>query len=252
MTEIASSPADPRWGYEGRDRKAEAILSTLQLHCGRDLTRGKWLDIGCGSGGVAATLAAHVQRVVGLDPESWERWHLFREQHSNLEFHAASYRDMERLLGPESVDVVICNQVYEHVDDPIALLEAIHLVMKPNAVCYFAGPNLLWPIEPHVFWPFVHWLPRSFAHRGMRVLGSKRAHDLDACSWSYWRLAGSFRHTGFRFEAAIHQRVVGGASLDGAGWILRVAARLPRWMVNATAPVSPGFVFVLSKAANAN
>lgn len=252
MTEIEPPLADPRWGHEGRDRKAEAILATLQLHCRRDLTRGVWLDIGCGSGGVAATLAAHAQHVVGVDPESWERWNQFREQHSNLDFHAASYRNLETLLGPESVDVVVCNQVYEHVDDPIALLQAIHCVMKPGAVCYFAGPNLWWPIEPHVFWPFVHWLPRSLAHRGMRALRSKRAQDLDAWSWSYWRLTRSFRRTGFRFNVAIHQRVMGGASLDGAAWVLRVTARLPRAAVNALAAITPGLVFVLSKATTAN
>lgn len=252
MVEIESTPVDPRWGQQDRDRKAEAILATLQLHCGRDLTRGTWLDIGCGSGGVAATLATHVQHVVGVDPESWERWNQFREQHPNLDFHAASYRDLETLLGPESVDVVVCNQVYEHVDDPVTLLAAIHRVMKPGAVCYFAGPNFWWPIEPHVFWPFVHWLPRPFAHRGMRALGSKRAHDLDAWSWSYWRLTRAFHRAGFSSDVAIHQRVAGGASLEGAGWILRAAARLPRVAINAMAAASPGFVFVLSKATIAN
>lgn len=252
MAESESAPVDPRWGQQNRDRKAEAILATLQLHCGRDLTHGTWLDIGCGSGGVAATLAAHVQQVTGVDPEAWARWNQFREQHSNLDFHTASYRDLESLLGPGSVDVVVCNQVYEHVDDPIALLGAIRRVMKPGAVCYFAGPNLWWPIEPHVFWPFVHWLPRSFAHRGMRALGSKRAHDLDAWSWSYWRLTRSFRRAGFRCDVAIHQRIRGGASMDGAAWMMRAAALLPRFLVNALAFMSPGFVFVLSKPANAN
>ncbi len=252
MAETESASSDPRWGQQDRDRKAEAILATLQLHCGSDLTQGVWLDIGCGSGGVAATLATHAQRVVGVDPESWERWNQFREQHSNLDFHAASYRDLEMLLAPESVDVVVCNQVYEHVDDPIALLQAIHRVMKPGSVCYFAGPNLLWPIEPHVFWPFVHWLPRSLAHRGMRALRSKRAQGLDAWSWSYWRLTRSFRGTGFRFNVAIHQRVAGGASLDGAGWVLRAIARLPRAAVNTLAAISPGLVFVLTKATTAN
>lgn len=248
MTEVEPIPANPRWGQEGRDRKAEAILATLQLHCERDLSRGVWLDIGCGSGGVAATLAAHVQHVVGVDPEAWERWPRFCEQRSNLEFHAASYRDLERLLGPEAVDVVVCNQVYEHVDDPVALLAAIHRVMKPGAVCYFAGPNFWWPIEPHVLWPFVHWLPRQFAQRWMKRLGLRNAGNLDAWSWPYGRLTKSFRRSGFRFHVAICQRIRGGASVDGAAWILRAAAHLPRAAINALAAVSPGFVFVLSKA----
>lgn len=244
MAESESAPVDPRWGQQDRDRKAEAILATLQLHCGRDLTRGRWLDIGCGSGGVAATLAAHVQQVTGVDPEAWARWNQFREQHSNLDFHAASYRDLESLLGPGSVDVVVCNQVYEHVDDPIALLGAIRRVMKPGAVCYFAGPNLWWPIEPHVFWPFVHWLPRGFARRLMRWLGSSKPEALDAWSAHYWRLTEWFKGTGFASTSAVAARIDG--EFAGRGWRMRQ----PRWiaaLVNALTPLSPGFVFILHK-----
>lgn len=252
VADTNTSTSDPRWEQFGRDRKAGAILATLRLCCPRELARGTWLDVGCGSGGGAAVLAGHVQHMIGVDPEAWGCWQAFSQQHANLEFRTASYRELETLLGPESVDVVICNQVYEHVDDPIALLQSIHSVLKPGAVCYFAGPNLLWPIEPHVLWPFVHWLPRRFAQRWMKRLGSSNAGKLDAWSWPYWRLTRSFRRCGFRFDVAIHQRIVGGASLDGAAWVLRAMVPLPRAVLNALAPVSPGFVFVLTKAPTAS
>lgn len=243
------SLTDPRWGQEGRDRKAEAILSTLQLHCGRDVCNGLWLDIGCGSGGIAATLAAHVERIVGVDPEPWERWQSYRIQHANLRFHAVGYRNLKALLGADSCAVVICNQVYEHIDDPKALFDAIHSVLKPEGICYFAGPNLYWPIEPHVFWPFVHWLPRSFAQFSMRTLGSKRAQDLDACAWSYWKLARHFRMAGFRHFSVISERLRAGLTPDSS-LLLRVFARLPAALLKALTPVAPGFVFVLRKRAN--
>lgn len=246
MADIEPASADPRWGQEGRDRKAEAILATLQLYCVRDLTRGVWLDIGCGSGGIAATLAEHIEKVIGVDPEPWERWSAFRTQRSNLDFHVGSYRDLEPLLGTESCDVVICNQVYEHVDDPVALLASIHRVMKSDGICYFAGPNLLWPIEPHVFWPFVHWLPRPFAQRCMRALGSKHAQDLDAWSWPYWRLVRQFKMAGFRHDAIISERLKAGLA-SGSSKLLRSVARLLSGPVSILAPLAPGFVFALRK-----
>lgn len=246
MAENSSQMTDPRWGRVDRDKKAEAILATLELCCTWDVRHATWLDVGCGSGGVAATLAQHVEKVIGIDPESWTRWQHFQEQAPGLKFHVGSYRDLTRLLAPESIDVVVCNQVYEHVDDPKALLEAIKQIMKPGGVCYFAGPNLLWPIEPHVFWPFVHWLPRAFAQRWMRRLGSTQADALDAWSWSYWRLTRLFRHTGFDFAGAIHARVRAGASAVNAGRLLRLAAKLPRGFFAVLAPLAPGFVFVLS------
>lgn len=249
MSDEIPTAHDPRWGQEGRDRKAEAILATLEFHCQRDLKRGIWLDIGCGSGGVAATLAAHVEKVVGVDPEAWARWETFREQHANLDFHTGSYRDLENLLTLGSVDVVVCNQVYEHVDDPLALLRAIHQVMKPDGVCYFAGPNLLWPIEPHVFWPFVHWLPRAFAQRGMRFFGSHHAEELDAWSWSYWRLTRAFRDMGFAFKVAIGERIHVQAA-SGSSALLRAIAHIPRPGLSAVAPMAPGFIFVLTISAS--
>lgn len=244
MVESESAHTDPRWGQQDRDRKAEAILATLQLHCGRDLTRGTWLDIGCGSGGVAATLAQHVERVVGVDPEAWNRWVRFRQDHPNLYLHQGSYRDLRTLLQDDSINVVVCNQVYEHVDDPVALLTEIYRVMKSGGICYFAGPNLLWPIEPHVFWPIVHWLPRNFAHRLMRRLGSSEPEALDAWSTHYWHLTKWFRGAGFAASNAIAARI--NSDLAARGWWVR----LPGWfamLVDALAPLSPGFVFVLRK-----
>ncbi|WP_161487810.1 bifunctional 2-polyprenyl-6-hydroxyphenol methylase/3-demethylubiquinol 3-O-methyltransferase UbiG [Rhodanobacter sp. FW104-R8] len=238
---------DPRWGQDGRDRKAEAILATLKEHCRRDLTLGVWLDVGCGSGGVAATLAAHVEQVIGVDPEPWIRWQALCDERPNLAFHAGSYRDLTNLLASESIDVVVCNQVYEHVDDPAALLQAIRRVMKPGGVCYFAGPNLLWPIEPHVFWPFVHWLPRRFAQHWMRRLGSRQADDLDAWSRSYWGLTRLFRRVGYQYTGAIHARLRAGAGVAGAARFLRMSAHVPRGFVTALTPISPGFVFILTK-----
>lgn len=252
MTEEVHSVTDPRWGQKDREQKAEAIFATVERHCRRNFSDGLWLDIGCGSGGVAAALASHVRQIVGIDPEPWERWQRIGDEHPNLAFHVGSYHDITKLLGPESVDVVVCNQVYEHVDDPVALLEAINRVMKPTGVCYFAGPNLLWPIEPHVFWPFVHWLPRSFAQHWMRRLGSSRADDLDAWSWSYWALARLFRQRGFHYASAVHARLQAGAEGAGAGKLLRLAARMPRVLARGLTPITPSFVFVLEKSPKRN
>jgi len=245
MPDTVTTTMDPRWGHADRDRKAEAILRTVELMAPeRDVRRGTWLDVGCGSGGIAATLAQHVERITGVDPESWERWEQFLAEHSNLKLHQGSYRDVDTLCGPNSIDVVVCNQVYEHVDDPVALLAAIHRALKPGGMCYFAGPNLLWPIEPHVFWPFVHWLPRRFAQRTMRLAGSRHSEELDAYSTNFWRVRGWFLDAGLVPSNAIAARIEAGFAVRGK------QLRMPRWLaaiVDALAPLSPGFVFGLRK-----
>lgn len=240
----------PRWGSEGRDRKAAAIWLTMVRHCGEDIASGTWLDVGCGSGGIAATLASRVNRIIGVDPEPWEEWHIATATHENLSFHASVFDEVELPVACGSIDVVVCNQVYEHVNNPIALLRNIHSVLKPGGFCYFAGPNLLWPIEPHVYWPFVHWLPRPSAQRFMRMLGSKQADDLDAFSVSYWRLRAWFKVTDFRYEDAVPARLAAGLTLGGHNHLAKLTDKLPNGLLLAIAPFYPGFVFLLRRPDN--
>lgn len=237
-------PVDPRWGQNDRDSKALAILRTLQACEGRDVTNGVWLDVGCGSGGIAVTLATQVERVVGIDLEAWSRWESLCAMQTNLTLCQGSFCEVESLFEPGTFDVVVCNQVYEHVDDPVALLEAIHRALKPGGLCYFAGPNLLWPIEPHVHLPFVHWVPRRFA---LKLLPSRIAANLDAWSFDHWRLTGMFRRSGFAWENAIIERAHAESGSSRGSFLIRVVKALPSWVIDLVVPFSPGFVYILRK-----
>jgi 2-polyprenyl-3-methyl-5-hydroxy-6-metoxy-1,4-benzoquinol methylase len=241
----------PRWGNQGRDRKAIAIWRTLVCHRGEAISTGTWLDVGCGSGGIAATLAPRVYRIVGIDPEPWPNWVSTQADVSNLVFQTAAF-DGESLPVPDqAVDVVVCNQVYEHVGDPVALLRNIHRALKPGGCCYFAGPNVLWPIEPHVFWPFVHWLPRALARRVMKLLGASNAHELDAYSTHCWRLRRWFRDCGFVVENGLRARIVA-ALLDGGHDVLAAGvSRTPGGLFVLAEALSPGLVFILQKPTQA-
>ena len=240
----------PRWGNEGRDRKAMAILRTMVARCGDQVAEGTWLDIGCGSGGIASALAPHVGRIIGIDPEPWPSWPALAEGQSNLSFLPAGFDGDELPLPEGAADVVICNQVYEHVAHPAALIRNIHRVLKPGGVCYFAGPNLLWPIEPHVYWPFVHWLPRRAAQRLMRALGSKRAGALDAYSASQWTLMGWFEGVGFSVSNLLRARTAAGLGMGRHRWLSALAENMPDAIYRFLCPVAPGFVFLLTKPAD--
>mgnify|MGYP006287971829 CR=1 FL=1 len=237
-----SKPAaatDPRWGAQHREAKAAAILQTLRHFATSDPARGDWLDMGCGSGGIAAWLADHVDTITGVDPEPWERWQAFRESHPNLRFVHATAE--ESSLPDQSVDVVICNQVYEHVNEPQRLISEIRRVLRPGGYCYFAGPNLLFPIEPHVFWPFVHWLPRQVARGLMKTLGAKNL--VDANSKDYWTLK---RWLGeFEIMDAVSYILRNPAVYGRTGVLWRLLARVPATVLDALSVFSPGFVFVL-------
>jgi 2-polyprenyl-3-methyl-5-hydroxy-6-metoxy-1,4-benzoquinol methylase len=237
---------EPRWGSEGREIKAAAIWQTLLHHAGPSITTQRWVDIGCGSGGIAAHLAPKVGEMLGIDPEPWPRWADWMRQNANLKFVQGSYDHAPPDLIAASVDVVICNQVYEHVADPVALIRFIHQILKPGGYCYFAGPNLLFPIEPHVFWPFVHWLPRKWAISLMRV--TKAKYLIDANSVTYWRLLKYLND--FEINNVLPYVIKHPYRMSRNSWPLRLLAWLPKRLLAWMTPLSPSFIFVLRKPAN--
>lgn len=231
----------PRWGAKDRDKKAHAILQTISYASTLALEQTKWLDIGCGSGLIVAEIAPYVKSVVGIDPEPWEYWRELREIHGNLSFLNESIETLS--CDNNSFDVIICNQVYEHVPDPQYLIAEIYRILRPGGYCYFAGPNLLFPIEPHVFWPFIHWLPRKYAIKIMKICGSKGV--LDAYSVNYWTLKKWFK--GFQAKSAVRYVIKNPAKYYRSGFIWRSLSYLPSNILDMMTWISPGFIFILRK-----
>jgi len=70
-----------------------------------------------------------------------------------------------------SVDIVICNHVYEHVSDSKGLFKELHRVLKSDGIVYFGAMNARWPMEPHYDIPFLHWMPSSLSEKLVRRKG---------------------------------------------------------------------------------
>ena len=233
--------SDPHWGSTDRDKKAGNILQCLRLLTDLKLETLSCVDIGCGSGGISFHLAPHFNSVCGVDPEPWERWEEFTSQASNLRFQQGSIGSLG--IDENSVDIVVCNQVYEHVPDPEALIADIHQILRPGGICYFAGPNLLYPIEPHIFWPFIHWIPRRLALAILKIFAPQKV--LDAHSTTYWRLKRWFRN--FTVLDAVPQLVRHHARSSQSRFYWRPFRVVPLRLLETLGFLSPGFVFLLTK-----
>lgn len=242
MCHVASvDPPDPGWGDQDRPEKAAAILTTLRLVTGLDFSNSHWVDIGCGCGEIAANIAPEVGRITAIDPSPWQRWSKLKHDHLNLEFIQGDYTN--DYPEPNSIDVVICNQVYEHVPDPEALIEFIHHILRPSGYAYFAGPNLFFPIEPHVYWPFIHWLPRNFAIKLMKMCGAK--YIIDANLVSIWTLR-RWLHK-FKVINAVPTILQHPNNYDRASFFWHVFRAIPHYALDHLTAISPGFVFILQK-----
>jgi SAM-dependent methyltransferase len=66
-------------------------------------------------------------------------------------------------------DVVISNQVFEHIQDPPRALAEISRVLKPGGVFLALFPDKSAWFEGHIGLYFVHWMPAGLAHRYMTL-----------------------------------------------------------------------------------
>lgn len=183
--------------------------------CGRRV-----LDAGCGSGEYTRALASHGACVCGveIDRDKLAKSRVAAEVRARL-----VQGDLERApFASACFDLVLLNEVLEHVpDDAAALREAFRLLRPGGALVVFA-PNRLFPFETHGVdtragrrvshaWPGLPWLPQWLLRRLFRVW---------ARNYWPWQLAGMLRTSGF----AVRRR--------GFAWptFENISGHQPRWM----------------------
>ena len=156
---------------EGRRRRAWRMAKVLAELGGVDLARSRLLDLGAALGLITIELAARAAVTVGIDVDAAAIASANRSARGmdTLGFVIASGDALP--FAEASFDVIVCNHVYEHVPDPVALLAEIHRVLAPGGTCYFAGGHTLQLLEPHYRLPFLSWLPRPLADAYLRLSG---------------------------------------------------------------------------------
>ena len=149
----------------GQDRRLEMIRTAAG-----ELVAGRVLVDGCGLGAYLYRLDTAAAQAVGLDIEH-ER---------ACEAHVKTARVVcaagEYLPFPANYfDLVLSNEVLEHVQDDRAAIGEIVRALRPGGRLVLFCPNRGYPFETHgVYWrgkyhfgniPLVNWLPRRWRDR---------------------------------------------------------------------------------------
>jgi len=135
-----------RWWDRNSEFKPLHDINPLRLDyidARASLNGKRVLDVGCGGGILAESMAARGAEVTGIDmgeaPLEIARLHLLE---SGLE---VDYRRMpaEELAEaePASFDVVTCMEMLEHVPDPASVIRACHDLVKPGGHVFFSTIN---------------------------------------------------------------------------------------------------------------
>ena len=163
----------------GRD-KAEHVLEAIEEHWGPIGSGQRVLEVGCGTGALAAAAARRGATVVASDLSL--RWTMLAakriadEGADEVSLVCCSGEDPP--FAPASFDLVLASDVIEHVSDPQGFVGGCATVLHSGGMLFLATPNRFsLGLEPHVRLPGVGYLPRALARRYVeRVRGTTYDH----------------------------------------------------------------------------
>ena len=98
------------------------------------------LDAGCGDGGVLMQYKSMFRSIIGVDDDQ-------NLLDKNFSLDQKFCADLSHIpLPDQSVDLVSCDFVLEHLQNPQVVFSEIHRVLKPNGVFLFRTTNVYNPI----------------------------------------------------------------------------------------------------------
>lgn len=138
--------------------------------------KGEVFEIGASVGGLLMAFKNSGWKVSGVEPsKEAQKEAVFK----GIDVKSGSFETLK--LKPNSYDLVIINHTLEHVDDPLAVLKKIKLILKPTGSVMIGVPN--------------------FASIKSRFLKSKWTHILPyEHKWQYSPKSLSLLMTKARFE----------------------------------------------------
>ena len=212
----------------------QIVFDLISDYCAQ---RMRVLDVGCGNGGVAVAGALRGHRVtaVDIDTGSVART-LARAEAWGVHVDALQGDASSLGLPDDSFDLVVMNDIIEHVEDPDGALEEARRVLRPGGLAYVHAPQRWSPVsivrDPHYGLAGVSAMPRPIARWYVcKVRRISQTYDMNALP-STWGLRAMISHHGLIPVCHTDRYLARKASASaysgrrGAG-VLRVLARHP-------------------------
>ncbi|MEM3511655.1 MAG: class I SAM-dependent methyltransferase [Candidatus Jordarchaeales archaeon] len=160
------------------------------------------LDLGLGSGGISIAFSMRGAKVVGIDVEK----HYPRIAHSwardnNVELDAILASGASLPFKNEAFDIIICNDVIEHVKEAEKCSEEISRALKCGGALYITCPNRIAPLivarDGHYGLPLQSLMPKKLADAYVRA-ARRAVHDNVPYQPTFTGLVERFRKLGIK------------------------------------------------------
>ena len=151
----------------------------LELAARHQPPPARLLDFGCGAGEVVGLALQAGYDAWGVDTFDtvWQQYGHAAGAHGGRIVHAPAGAPFP--FGDASFNIVVTNQVFEHIETPAPVLRELTRVLRPHGLLVAIFPTREVVIEPHLQAPFVHWF-RTGSPAQARAL--RLCHTLGFCN----------------------------------------------------------------------
>lgn len=140
---LASKWWDPDSEFKPLHEINPLRLQWIEEQVGGSLQNLRILDVGCGGGILAESMARRGALVTGIDLAqaslTTAKLHGL-ESGIKVEYHCVAAEDFAR-ERPNSFDVVTCMELLEHVPQPASIIQACQQLVKPGGYVLFSTIN---------------------------------------------------------------------------------------------------------------
>ena len=185
----------PWWWFRQithHDTAAQELLQSVRRTAPAQDAGVRFLDVGCFEGTLLDDLNAKTKwKLFGLEANS-KAVHIARGKGHTV-WHATAQEAPLVVPEPLSFDVIYMGQTMEHLDDPLAALNRLRLLLAPGGTIVVSVPNLdskqvelFGPTWAHWHLPYHRTLLSRRALRRMAKLAGMRVERLRTRTHTYW------------------------------------------------------------------
>lgn len=230
-----------------RSLKAKKIKSVLLAFSGKkSYKKCVALDFGCSVGIISFYLSRMFKSVIGLDIDKkaidWAKKQQRKKKIKNTRFILNTSSRIP--LKEDSLDVIICNHIYEHVPSAKKMIDEFYRILKKNGIVYFAASNKFSIIEPHYKLPFLSWFPKKISNLYLKLLKGEDYYENLLSYNSLLKLFRKFRVTDYSLKIIKNPENFSATDVLNKRNVIKI---VPKSVLKKFLFFSPTWIFILKK-----